>query len=588
MLKLSCTTELAWQAAADEAVYEGSKEIEPNHLLIGVCSVDKFLAMQDGEKALVPESQREEIRLEAAPWEEAMSEAALDARSLRRALRRASSRREVSHLPADTARVRRSAASQEIFARAEVLAVESGSVYLGLIHLATALLETSEEKIESAFYELGNRKSVLREALLRTSMPRRRSGLPITGATLELSPLQVTESMDASLSPYPLGKRLALDDGRAALLYELPLLFGSGRPVTEVLQQTLQKIQSVLPAVSHAALLLRDRMTGGLLLLAHVPVGAPAVSLTLAQQVMDSKNACVWVRGQHEPTASLDAHGIHSGIYAPLLWQNESLGVFLVSSKSSDAYLGREDLKLIVALTHHAAMALASANLQNDLRLKGEVLERMLTNFSPRIRSALVNRASRGVLRLGGEKSEVTILCSDIRGFTKTSEKLSTDQIVELLNDYFSGLVEAIFRYDGTIDKFLGDGILAVFGSPEPDPAQHEKALRAAVAMQDAMRMKNEVRRARGLVACEIGIGVHCGEVFHGFIGTADRMEFTVIGDAVNRTARYCAGAKGGQILLSPSLFQHCWKCAVVEPTSIGTKHEGDFEAYVLKSMKAE
>jgi adenylate cyclase len=587
MLKLSSTTELAWQAAADEAMYEGSKEIEPNHLLIGVCSVDKFLATQDGEKALVPESEREEIRQEAAVWEEAMSEATLDARSLRRALRRASSRREASHLPADTARVRRSAASQEIFAHAEILAIKSGSALLCLIHLATALLETSEEKIESAFHELGNHKSVLREVLLRRSVPLPGSGLRMTGATLELPPIQVTESMDASLSPYPLGKRLALDDGRAALLYELPLLFGSGRPITEVLQQTLQNIQSVMPAVSHAALLLRDRVTGELLLLAHVPVGAPAVSMTLAEQVIDSKNACVWVRGKHDPTASLDAHGIHSGIYAPLLWQNESLGVFLVSTQDSDTEFGREDLKLIVALTHHAAMALASANLQSDLRLKSEVLERMLTNFSPRIRSALVNRASRGILRLGGEKSEVTLLCSDIRGFTRTSEKLSTDQIVELLNDYFSGLVEAIFRYDGTIDKFLGDGILAVFGSPEPDPAQHEKALRAAIAMQEAMHMKNEARRARGLIACEIGIGVHRGEVFHGFIGTTDRMEFTVIGDAVNRTARYCAGAKGGQILLSPSLFQYSWKCAVVEPTKIGTKHEGDFEAYELKAMKS-
>jgi len=393
--------------------------------------------------------------------------------------------------------------------------------------------------------------------------------------------------MDASLSPYPAGNYSALDNGRATLLYELPLLFGSGKAVNELLQETLCRIQRVIRGASHAALLVKDRPTNELLLLAHVPVGAPAVSLTLAKQVMDSRNACIWVRGQQDPTASLDAHGVNSGIYAPLLWQNETLGVFLVSSKDSEAELNREDLKLIVALAHHAAMALASIRLQNDLRRKSELLERMLTNFSPRVRSALMDKASRGVLRLGGEKSEVTILCSDVRGFTKTSEKLSTDEIVDLLNDYFSGLVEAIFQNDGTIDKFLGDGILAIFGSPEHDAAQHEKAVRAAFAMQQAMREKNLARSARGLVTCEIGIGLHCGEVFHGFIGSMDRMEFTVIGDAVNRTSRYCAGAQGGQILLSPNLFQHAWKFADVQPTKISTKHEGEFEAYQLRALKS-
>src|SRR5208282_4851281 len=115
----------------------------------------------------------------------AMTEAALDSRSLRRALRRASSQPEAKQFPGGTEKVRRSAASQGIFSRAEILAVNAGSACLCLIHLATALLESSGEKIESAFHELGNRKTALSEALLRRSVPLPRTGSSINGATLE-------------------------------------------------------------------------------------------------------------------------------------------------------------------------------------------------------------------------------------------------------------------------------------------------------------------------------------------------------------------------------------------------------------------
>ena len=166
------------------------------------------------------------------------------------------------------------------------------------------------------------------------------------------------------------------------------------------------------------------------------------------------------------------------------------------------------------------------------------------------------------------------------------SANLLADEVADLINDYFSVLVDTILRHDGTIDKFVGDAILAVFGSPEPDPAQHEKAVRTAFAMQAAMRERNDTRRAQGLPTCEIGIGLHCGEVFHGFIGSAERMEFTVIGDAVNRAARYCAGAAGGEVLLSPSVHQCVWRLVDVQATVITTKHEGEFPAFRLLQLK--
>jgi adenylate cyclase len=581
MPDFSPALELAWQIAADEALQLGSPLLEPHHLLIGVCSVEKALNASSGTRPAWSESKLESAAQEFQAWAECLAETGTDCLALRRTVRRlATSTIGPSSDP--TTKIRRSSASHDVFARAIVLSTADGSENTNLLHLAAALFEKPQEKIDAALQELGSRRTDLQLAVLRRltqmlSKPQHDRE--------DAAAFRIAATLDASSAFFPSGK-FALDEARAALLYELPLHFGRGSSVTELLQETVNRISKVIPGASNAALLVNDRASGELLLLAHVPPGAPAISMTLARRVLETREACVWVRGEGESTLSLDAHGVQSGIYAPLLWNGEALGIFSVSSCASRSEPSRDDLRLVVALAHHAAMALANNRFQNDLKRKGEVLERLLTTFSPRLRNTLLSKAERGRLRLGGEKSEVTLLCSDIRGFTKMSENLAAEEITDLLNDYFDGLVEAIFQNDGAIDKFIGDGILAVFGSPEPDPNQHEKALRAALAMQKAMRDRNAARRLRGLVACEIGIGLHCGEVLHGFIGTTTRMEFTVIGDAVNRAARYCAGAAGGQILVSPQLFQRTWQIAKVQPTSIPTKHEGEFEAYRLEGLK--
>lgn len=191
-------------------------------------------------------------------------------------------------------------------------------------------------------------------------------------------------------------------------------------------------------------------------------------------------------------------------------------------------------------------------------------------------------------MRLGGERSGVTILYSDIRGFTRMSAAMDAEDVVEMLNEYFAPLVNAVFRYNGTVDKFIGDAVLAVFGSPEHDAKQHENAVRTALEMQAAVTRIDEARHARGHVTCNMGIGINCGEVFHGFVGSSERMEFTVIGDVVNKTARYCDGAQPGEILIGPELHQHVWRTIVAEPTSIPTKHEGTLSAYSVKGIKPD
>jgi class 3 adenylate cyclase len=372
---------------------------------------------------------------------------------------------------------------------------------------------------------------------------------------------------------------------RLALLYELPLQFAEQPGLESLLQRIVEQLIGIIPGAARGAVLLRHRGSNELLLKAHVPLGEPAISMTLARKAMEKREAFIWRRTE-DVTPSMSEHSCMSGMYAPLLWKDEVLGVVCVDNPSCWRPFEEEDLRLLLAVVRYAAMAVANCHLQEEMHQNAALLARLLTNFSPKIQETLLKKARTGKLRLGGEKSEVTILCSDIRGFTRTSATMDAADVVDMLNEYFAALVNAIFRYDGTVDKFAGDAILAVFGSPEPDAKHHEKATRAALEMQASVKRVNEARQARGLVTCDMGIAVHCGEVIHGFIGSAERMEFTVIGDTVNKAARYCDGAQAGEILISPEVHQHIWKVIQAEAVSIPTKHEGNLRGYRLKGWK--
>jgi adenylate cyclase len=398
---------------------------------------------------------------------------------------------------------------------------------------------------------------------------------------------QISAVIDASRPPLSRPVDESRNAERLSLFYDLPLQFGLEVEHSALLNTILVKLLQVLPAAERAALLVRDRKSDALLLLAHIPSGHPAVSLTLAQRALQGKEGFIWNRRIGNVTPSLSDESSQAGMYVALVWRGQALGVLCVDNRQDFDAFSEDDLRLFIAVAHHAAMAIANHQLQEDLRQRSTVLERMLTNFSPRLRQTLLDKASNGRLTLGGEKSEVTILFSDIRGFTLMSASMQADEIVEMLNDYFSVLVQTLFRHDGTIDKFIGDSILAVFGSPEADPLQHEKAVRAALEMQSEMIRLNELRAASGRKTCEIGIGVHCGEVLHGFIGSADRMEFTVVGDPVNRAARFCAGAQAGEVLISTELHQRVWRQVEVETRTIATKHEGDLAALRVTGLSS-
>jgi adenylate cyclase len=159
---------------------------------------------------------------------------------------------------------------------------------------------------------------------------------------------------------------------------------------------------------------------------------------------------------------------------------------------------------------------------------------------------------------LKGESREVTVLFSDIRGFTTLSERHSAEEVVGLLNDYFSRQVKVIFRHGGTIDKFIGDAIMAFWGAPLPDPAQARNAVAAGLEMVEELEAFRRTLGERG-IAFDIGIGVHTGPAVVGFVGAENRLDYTAIGDTVNLASRIEGQTKGvARMLVSAHTRERC------------------------------
>jgi adenylate cyclase len=191
-------------------------------------------------------------------------------------------------------------------------------------------------------------------------------------------------------------------------------------------------------------------------------------------------------------------------------------------------------------------------------------------------------------LILSGERREVTVLFCDMRGFTPLSERLSPEEVVLLLNDFYTLTIETTFKHDGTLDKFMGDAVMAIFGAPIRHADHSVRAVRTAIDMREGMIELNERRRREGKEPIGIGIGVSAGEAVAGTVGTEDRMEYTVVGDSVNLAARLQANAGTGQILISQRTWEHVRDAVETRhlgPLKVKGKEE-EVEVYEVVGMR--
>ncbi|MDX6770436.1 MAG: adenylate/guanylate cyclase domain-containing protein [Elusimicrobiota bacterium] len=197
---------------------------------------------------------------------------------------------------------------------------------------------------------------------------------------------------------------------------------------------------------------------------------------------------------------------------------------------------GRYDIELRIPSTDEIGrLGRAFADMARGLLEREKIRSILHKSVSKEIAESLV---SRGQIELGGEEKDVTVLFSDIRSFTTISESLPPKELVAQLNDYFTGMARAIDAHHGVIDKYIGDAVMALFGAPLSRPDDAANALKAALAMRDALDALNARRAERGLPAWKNGVGVNTGRVVAGTLGSEERWSYTVIGDAVNVASR--------------------------------------------------
>ena len=224
------------------------------------------------------------------------------------------------------------------------------------------------------------------------------------------------------------------------------------------------------------------------------------------------------------------------------LYYGNALSTFFVVSLSAAAYDR-------AATSAEAALEQEKAKSEDMAGLLRKMFGRYL---APEVMHTLIeNPAS---LELGGEKRRVTIMMTDLRGFTAMSERLAPEQVVSLLNGYFEVMVEVIGRYQGTINEIVGDALLVFFGAPQEMPDRARRAVACAIEMQNAMARVNARNRAAGLPELEMGIGLNDAEVVVGNIGTTRRSKYAAVGSGVNLTSRIESYTVGGQILISDSV----------------------------------
>jgi adenylate cyclase len=246
---------------------------------------------------------------------------------------------------------------------------------------------------------------------------------------------------------------------------------------------------------------------------------------------------------------SIVSQGVRSTICAPLVTESGVHGALYADRLDPFSAFKPDDLELISAVAAQTAIAVENVRAHERLA-KEEVARANYSRFLPEyvVKQMLENPES---FKLGGVTQTITILFADIRGFTRISEHAPPEKIVQLLNRYFSAMTDIIFAHGGTLDKYLGDGLMALFGAPTVTPKDAANAMSAAVAMQRRMLSINDELHAEGYPEIGIGIGLHTGEVIVGYIGSERRSEYTAIGDTVNTASRLESNAKAGEILVS-------------------------------------
>ena len=365
------------------------------------------------------------------------------------------------------------------------------------------------------------------------------------------------------------GLRFELDKKTRVLglFYELSRTLGSVFSLPDVHEKVIGILLQVTPAarvviyqrtdkgeMRHVASGTRDSRTTG-----DTAEAQPLrVSKTVFDNVAKQRVSVLLENTRRDEAAvpdSLRLHQTHSVMAAPIVGRKGLLGVIYTDQQDVTQTFSSDDLDLLNAVAVQTGIAIDTVRAHEALQREAKAREKY-ERFLPQQLVDDVLLDPNKEIRPGGARLAITVLFGDLRGFTTLSESIPPETVVEHLNRFYSLMSEAIFRHGGTLDKYLGDGVLALFGAPYGTERDAVKAVRAAIDMQRSMLSFNQELAAAGQPPIAMGIGINTGPAIVGFIGSDARLDYTAIGDTVNTASRLEHLAKPGQILISEHTMQ--------------------------------
>jgi len=352
-----------------------------------------------------------------------------------------------------------------------------------------------------------------------------------------------------------LDKRRALDEAYTSKIFgfmtRLARLLIRSESVDEVLARVFEIAFEALP-VDRGFILLRGEKSSDTVCelarfkdrIEYRPKGDVPVSRTMVEQVMRDRVALLTYDAQSDQRLaggeSIRIHQIRAAMCAPL-WSGEKIiGVLQVDTPFHAGTFNEQDLDLLTALANFAAVAVERLRNAQIAELERQVRARLERYHSPSVLESIVSSDPAAAETVVGrvKLTNATVLFADLAGFTALSEKLAPAEVAEMLEGFFTPAVEAIFEEGGTLDKFIGDCVMAFFGAPVPQADHALRAVHAALKILAAQEHWNAERARRGLATLQVRIAINSGPVVVGDVGSRKRVDYTVLGNTVNVAAR--------------------------------------------------
>lgn len=351
-------------------------------------------------------------------------------------------------------------------------------------------------------------------------------------------------------------------NNKLRILYKVNHAISSILNLQELLTVILDVVFQYIPGVERGAILLYDE-TSQSLRSAVTKVRNQdndeqiQISRTILERVMAEKISLLTTDASIDErlaeSMSIITQGIRSAMSVPLISKEDLLGVLHIDSTKKSDEFNQDNLELLTGIASQAAIAIENAKLIEEVQRETETRNHLQRYLSPELVDQVVHKKM--TLEIGGQLKKATILFSDLRGFTKMTENIGAEAVVAILNDYFSRMVDIIFATGGTLDKFIGDAIMAIWGIPIAHPEDSMHAVKASLQMECELFYFNLYQRRVGRNVLKAGIGINVGQVVVGNMGSPKRMEYTVIGPPVNMASRVETLTSRNQILISDNVY---------------------------------